>query len=102
MVGPILSEAAKPLPADLAAFVESGKASRHGAVYVSMGTAARLTAAELHSLSKSLSAIPNPVLWKLSDYDLPSEATFVCFIMYLVFGVCFQVAFAAVLLYSLS
>lgn len=75
MVGPILSEAAKPLPADLAAFVESGKGSGHGAVYVSMGTAARLTAAELHSLSKSLSAIPNPVLWKLSDYDLPNNMT---------------------------
>ena len=44
MVGPILSEATKPLPIDLATFVESGKGLGHGAVFVSMGTAAHLTA----------------------------------------------------------
>lgn len=73
LVGPISADSAKPLPADLSDFVEQGEAAGHGAVYVSMGTAARLTEAELHSLAGSLSALPNPVLWKLAPRDLPSE-----------------------------
>lgn len=71
LVGPISADSAKPLPADLSDFVEQGEAAGHGAVYVSMGTAARLTEAELHSLAGSLSALPNPVLWKLAPRDLP-------------------------------
>ncbi len=76
MVGPILAAPAQRLPAGLQAFVEQGIAEGHGAVYVSMGTAARLTEQELHSLAGTLSALPNPVLWKLSALDLPSERLF--------------------------
>ncbi len=73
LVGPISADPAKALPADLSAFVEGGQAAGQGAVYVSMGTASRLTEAELHSLAGSLSALPNPVLWKLAPQDLPGE-----------------------------
>ena len=73
LVGPISADPAKALPADLSAFVERGQAARQGAVYVSMGTASRLNEAELHSLAGSLSALPNPVLWKLAPHDLPGE-----------------------------
>ncbi len=76
MVGPLLVDSAKPLPADLEAFVEQGMAEGHGALYVSMGTAARLTEEEMHSLASSLSALPNPVLWKVSAIQLPSELPF--------------------------
>ncbi len=51
-------------PSQLATFVEQGLAAGHGPVYIAMGTAARLTEAELHSLASSLSALPNPVLCK--------------------------------------
>ncbi len=71
MVGPILAETAKHLPADLKAFVQQGASEGHAAVYVSMGTAARLTTQELHSLKTSLASLPNPVLWKLAAVDLP-------------------------------
>ncbi len=71
MVGPILAEAAKHLPTDLKAFVQQGASEGHGAVYLSMGTAARLTKQELHSLRTSLASLPNPVLWKLAAVDLP-------------------------------
>ena len=73
MVGPISADPAKALPEDLSAFVEGGQAAGRGAVYVSMATASRLTEAELHSLAGSLSALPNPVLWKLAAHDLPGE-----------------------------
>lgn len=73
MVGPILAEPAKPLPADLKGFLEQGIAQSHGALYVSMGTAARLTEAELLNLAATFADLPNPVLWKLSALDLPSE-----------------------------
>lgn len=71
MVGPILAEAAKHLPTDLKAFVQQGAGEGLGAVYVSMGTAARLTKKELRSLRTSLASLPNPVLWKLAAVDLP-------------------------------
>ena len=73
MVGAILADEAKPLPVDLRAFLEQGLAEGHGAVYVSMGTAARLTQQEMHSLSEALSALPNPILWKVSAVQLPSK-----------------------------
>ncbi|DBB11136.1 TPA: hypothetical protein ACH3X3_006595 [Trebouxia sp. C0006] len=73
MVGPILAETAKHLPADLKAFVQQGASEGHAAVYVSMGTAARLTTQELHSLKTSLASLPNPVLWKLAAVDLPGS-----------------------------
>ena len=71
MVGPILAEAAKHLPTDLTASVQQGISEGHGAMYVSIGTAARLTKQELHSLRTSLATLPNPVLWKVAAVDLP-------------------------------
>ena len=71
MVGPILAEPAKPLPHELSSFLERGKGEGLGAVYVSMGSAARLPETALHSMALSLSAMLNPVLWKLSPKDLP-------------------------------
>ncbi|DBB06551.1 hypothetical protein WJX77_011825 [Trebouxia sp. C0004] len=38
-----------------------------------MGTASRLTEAELHGLAGSLSGLPNPVLWKLAPHSLPGN-----------------------------
>ncbi len=77
MVGAILADEAKPLPVDLRAFLEQGLAEGHGGVYVSMGTAARLTQQEMQSLSEALSTLPNPVLWKVSAVQLPSMLIFV-------------------------
>lgn len=62
---------AKPLPADLSTFLSQGLAQGHSAVYVSMGTLARYTSDELHSMARALSALPNPVLWKLEPSQLP-------------------------------
>lgn len=73
MVGAILADDAKPLPVELRAFLEQGLAEGHGGMYVSMGTAARLTQQEMQSLSEALSALPNPVLWKVSAVQLPSK-----------------------------
>ena len=73
MVGAILADDAKPLPVDLKAFLEQGLAEGHGGVYVSMGTAARLTQQEMQSLSEALSVLPNPVLWKVAAVQLPSK-----------------------------
>ena len=71
LVGPILAEPAKKLPSQLSNFLEEGTANNQGAVYVSMGSAARLAEAQLHSMAQGLSGLPNPVLWKLSSEDLP-------------------------------
>ena len=65
MVGPVLAQDAKPLTPDLSAFLESGLAQGLGAILVFMGTLARLTDEEVHSMAAGLSALPNPVLWKL-------------------------------------
>lgn len=72
MVGAVMADDAKPLPADLTAFLEQNLAEGHGGMYVSMGTAARLTQQEMQGLSEALSALPNPVLWKVSAVQLPS------------------------------
>ena len=42
MVGPMMAEDAKPLPAELAAFLDQDIPHGHPAVYVSMGTYAQL------------------------------------------------------------
>ncbi len=77
VVGPILAEEAKPLPADLDKFLSPG-IDGHGAIYVSMGTLARLNAAELRSMAEALSALPNPVLWKLDKAHLPGMPSNCC------------------------
>lgn len=40
-------------------------------MFVSMGTLARMNRDELHSMAQALSALPNPVLWKLNPLHLP-------------------------------
>lgn len=70
MVGPLLAEPAQALPTELSSFLEQGIMQGLGSVYVSMGSAARLPATELLSMAQGLSAMPNPVLWKLSPADM--------------------------------
>ena len=71
MVGPLLTDDAKPLPADMTAFLDKGLTHGHPAVYVSMGTWARLTKDELIAMGAALSALPNLVLWKLDPLHMP-------------------------------
>ena len=71
MVGPLLAEDAKPLPTNLAHFLDQGLSSGHPSVYVFMGAAARLTEDELTAMGSALSLLPNPVLWRLDPLDLP-------------------------------
>jgi len=78
IVGPILAEPAQPLPSDLSSFLDEGTAQGLAAVYVCMGSAGRLTQTQLHSMAQGLSALPNPVLWKLSKIDLPGEVNKTC------------------------
>ena len=73
MVGPVLVEDAKPLSKDLRHFLDQGLSDGHHAVYVSMGTLARLPEEELQSMAAALSALLNPVLWKLDPAHLPGK-----------------------------
>ena len=73
LVGPLLAEDAKPLNLELNVFVESGLRQGHAAVFVSMGTLARMTDEEVHSMAAGLSAFPNPVLWKLDSSYLQGQ-----------------------------
>ncbi len=71
MVGPILLEEAKPLPADLNIFLDKAMSTGRGAVYVSMGTLVVLSADEARSMAAALSALDSFVLWKLDSAHLP-------------------------------
>ena len=71
MVGAILAQEPKPLHGDLREFLDQALSSPHPAVYVSMGTLAVLHQDELASMVQGLSALPNPVLWKLDVLLLP-------------------------------
>ena len=71
MVGPILLEEAKPLPADLKSFLDKAMSTGLGAVYVSMGTLVMLSADEARSMAAALSALQSFVLWKLDRALLP-------------------------------
>lgn len=73
LVGPILLDEAKPLPADLQSFLDKGLSGQHAAVHVSMGTLARLSEDEVRSMAAALSALPNPTLWKLDEALLPGD-----------------------------
>lgn len=66
MVGPLLTADAKPLSQDLDTFLNQGL-KNSGAIYVSMGTLAKLSKAEVQSLAQAFRAISNPVLWKLDS-----------------------------------
>lgn len=69
----MLAEDAKTLTSELSTFLESGRAQGQGAILVSMGTLARMTDDEVHSMAAGLSALPNPVLWKLDSSYLQGE-----------------------------
>ena len=71
LVGPILAEPAKPLSNELESFVQQGTAKGLGVVYVSMGSSACLSGDAVYSMAQGLSALPHPVVWKLSHQDLP-------------------------------
>ncbi|KAK9840269.1 hypothetical protein WJX74_006518 [Apatococcus lobatus] len=73
MVGPVLASNAKPLPQELSFFLSSGMSNGNKAVYVSMGTLTAMFEPELRSMALGLSALPNPVLWKLPSSDLPGN-----------------------------
>ncbi len=74
MVGPILAEDAKPLPPNMNTFLDEALTSGHPAVYVSMGALAMPSEEELVSMVRGLSALPNPVLWKLDSRMLPGKS----------------------------
>ncbi|DBA99102.1 TPA: hypothetical protein ACH3X1_014236 [Trebouxia sp. C0004] len=61
LVGPVLAQASKPVTRELDSFLSQGLSEGHGAVFVSMGTLARMNSDELHSVAQALSALPNPV-----------------------------------------
>lgn len=71
MVGPLLAEEPKQLPTDLSNFLDQALSSEHPAVYVSLGTFVTPKEEELLSMVQGLSALPNPVLWKLDPQLLP-------------------------------
>jgi len=71
LVGPVLAQDSKPVIRELDSFLSQGLSEGHGAVYVSMGTLARMKSDELHNMAQALSALPNPVLWKLNPLHLP-------------------------------
>ena len=77
MVGPLMAAPPEPLPAALDTFLLQGLADGHGGVFVSMGTMARMTEEELHSMARGLSALPNPILWKLNLLDIPGGHSWV-------------------------
>lgn len=79
MVGALNTAPGKPLPANLQQFLDQKVPSSHpsgtfeeaGAVYVSMGTAVHLLEPEIHALAANLAALNRPVLWKISNFELP-------------------------------
>lgn len=83
MVGALNAAPGKPLPVDLKLFLDQQLPSRYlnggfeevGAVYVSVGTIVRLLEAEVLGLAANLASLNHPVLWKISDDELPGEET---------------------------
>ena len=88
MVGALNTAPGKPLPADLQQFLdgelsskprqstnESQVAKVAGAIYVSMGTAVQMEAAEVMAMAANLAALDRPVLWKISNSELPGNAS---------------------------
>ena len=69
----MLAEDSQALTADLSRFVESGMHEGHGAVFASLGTLAAITPEEVQAMATGLSALPNPVLWKLDSSYINGE-----------------------------
>ncbi len=78
LVRPVLAQALKPVTQELDSFLSQGLSEGHGAVFVSMGTLARMNRDELHSMAQALSALSNPVLWKLNPLHLPGVLCVLC------------------------
>ena len=85
MVGALNTAPGRPLPAGFQQFLdgellpksrESTNGSQvAGAVYVSMGTAVQMEAAEVMGMAANLAALDRPVLWKISKSELPGDAS---------------------------
>ena len=73
-MGLLLVRAARPLPKELADFLDQGQPLGHAAVYVSMETLVKLPQKDLISMAAALAALPNPILWQLDPVSLPGQA----------------------------
>ena len=73
LVGSVLAEDAKALPAELDAFLNQALAANggQGAILASLGTLALLTEHEVRSIAQGLCALDRHVLWKLDTQQLP-------------------------------
>ena len=64
-----------PLSQELQGFLAgdgtTGSEGLEGAVYVAMGTTARLLEPEVRGMAANLAALNRPVLWKISNAELP-------------------------------
>ena len=49
------------------------RSEKPGAVFVSMGTAARLEEADIRGLAANLAQLNRPVLWKIGSSELPGR-----------------------------
>lgn len=75
LVGPILPQPPKALPAELESFVSDSKsAGKLGTVLVSFGSQARVTQDVVDKLATGLGALNANILWKLSGIK-PSKST---------------------------
>lgn len=77
LVGSVLAEDARPLPAELSAFLDQGLPDHHGqgAVFASPGTLALLTEDEVCSIAQGLVALDKHVLWRQDPQKLPGNTT---------------------------
>ncbi|BDA49333.1 UDP-glucuronosyltransferase 2A1 [Coccomyxa sp. Obi] len=71
MIGPILPEPARPLPADLEEFMEG--AGNNGVLLVAMGTIATLGLKERQAMAAAFAKLPARVLWRLSKSEVPNQ-----------------------------
>ena len=101
MGGSLTVAPGKPLAEDLRSFLDGkeeafsedakGARAQNSAVYVALGTTARLLEPEVRGMAANLAALHRPVLWKISDAELPGE---VC-LQILVFDHCSMFSKAA-------
>ena len=85
MIGSMTVAPGKPLVGELESFLQAampidpmngpinGVGKQCSAVYVSMGTLARLSEPEIRGMAANLAALPHKVLWKISNVELPGD-----------------------------